>query len=258
MTKPLTLCSSGEHVNGILELVLQVGLGIVLSCYACWAGASTLQETQPNQVISINLQSVSPFQALLFLGTKYHVPLGIVIATPTKLCSPLKTIQFEHATVEQALTKVLSGSDYLWERDGDAYIVKPRAPGEAEEQILNLRLDRFSGSDTTIQGLGIILAGYIHSHLYPKEGYAGDILSTPESEHIPPFTLSNVTVKQVANYIVGLKNKGVWILYPKPDQPEKTQSQQLYTYGYSDDHDLILSLPCSNLRESAHKGSGEM
>lgn len=201
----------------------------------------------PTHVLSVHLQSVSPFQALILLGEKYHVPLGIVAGTSTKLCAPMRDIELKNVTAEQAFTDVLSGSDYVLKRQGAMFLVQPRTLSPADHHLLNLRFSRFSGVHTTIQGLGIFLQAYIYSRLHHSQGgYAVDILSSPDSEQVRPFTMVNATVEQIANHIVGLGHLGAWILYPesKSGGPNR-DARRLYIYGYLDDAPLLHALSCS-------------
>jgi hypothetical protein len=56
-----------------------------------------------------------------------------------------------------------------------------------------------------------------------------------------------VTVKQIANNIVSLDGKGVWILYPIPEATSQIAAvRRLYIYGYSDDSRTIADLSCDN------------
>lgn len=207
--------------------------------------ASQPSNPQPN-LLSIHLQNVSPFQAFIVLGEKYHVPLGIVVGASDKLCAPLRNVELKNVTAEQAFTDVLSGSDYVWKKEGTGFLIEPRTLSPADKHFLNLRFSRFSGTDTTIQGLGIILQGYIATRLHPSQGYALDILSSPDAEHFKPFTLSNATVEKIANHIVGLGHGGAWILYPESRNNDRTRSvRRLYIYGYLDDSPFLHALSCS-------------
>lgn len=64
----------------------------------------------------------------------------------------------------------------------------------------------------------------------------------------PPFSLHNVSVEQIANFIVSLGSKGVWTLTSNaPEEPanRKITDLRLNTYGYKDDVNALKSNLCS-------------
>jgi hypothetical protein len=94
-----------------------------------------------------------------------------------------------------------------------------------------------------------MLSGYITALLHPGQGHAGDILSSSDSEKTPPFSLHNVSVEQIANFIISLGSKGVWILTPTAPSElagkVKIADLHLRTYGYKDDANYLMSNICS-------------
>ena len=210
-------------------------------------GALALQAQSRPDVVSVNLQNVSPLQGVLRFAVENRIPLGVVLSPQAGLCDSTKTVTLKNVPIGRVFDGLLAGSDYGWFVEDGVFVVRPRTLPASSANMLGLKFEQFTGMKTTIQGLGIILAGYIHGKLRPDEGYAGDILASNNAESVGPLDLRDVTVKQIANQIVSLDGKGAWILYPVPEDPARAiDARRLYVYGYSDDSRVLTELSCAN------------
>lgn len=203
-------------------------------------------ETVSQQTFSFDMKNSSLLQGLLKFGSENQLPLGIVLQPGDLLCRTTRSLSIKEAPAGQIIEKILEGSDYVAENKRGVWTVMPRNIPAGSSYLLNTRMEQFGTMRTTLQGLGIILAGYIRAHLRPNEGYAGDIVSSTTAENVEPFTLHNVTVEETANHIVTLAGKGIWILYAVPDNPREVVARHLYIYGYKDDVGVIEGLSCKN------------
>ncbi len=195
------------------------------------------------KVFSLELQNVTPLQALISFSAQNRFPLGVVLSDQPSLCVRQKKLSFVNVTAEKLLDGLLSDSGYHWLLENGVFVIKPAPSDETADHILQLRYPQFQTMDTTMQGLGVILSGYIQSSLEPDKGYAGNILSSSESTRVKSFVLENVTVEQIANYIVSLDEKGAWILKTESQKPGRKIN--LNIYGYKDNAEVLAHLPCS-------------
>jgi len=209
--------------------------------------ASIQAGSRPRDLFNVSLQNVNSLQGVLKFATENRVPIGIILNSQISLCNSSRNVSLKSVRIGSVLDTLLAGSDYVWSIDNGVFLVKPRNLQESSNYVMDLKFERFTGMKSTIQGLGIILAGYIQGELRPREGYAGDILQSTDSEQVGPLDLTNVTVKQIANNIVSLDGKGVWVLYPIPENTSQIAAvRRLYIYGYSDDSRTIADLSCDN------------
>ena len=202
--------------------------------------------TVSRQTFSFDMKDSSLLQGLLKFGSENQLPIGIVLQPGDSLCRTTRSLSIKDAPAGQIIEKLLEGSDYVAEKKRGVWTIMPRKMPTGSSYLLNIRMEQFGTMRTTVQGLGIILAGYIRARLRPNEGYAGDIVSSTSAENVEPFTLHNVTVEEAANHIATLASKGLWILYPVPDHPSETSARHLYVYGYQDDAGVISALSCKN------------
>ena len=238
----LVICNS--HPESILFRLLRFSwllVALMVAVMPVKAGSRS------PDLFNVSLQNVNPLQGLLRFGMENHLPLEVILSSQAGLCHSTKNISLKSAPINSVMDAVLAGSNYVWSTEGGVIVIKPRTLPESSKYILGLKFERFTGMETTLQGLGIILNGYIQSKLHPAEGFAGDILQSPDAEKVGPLDLTNVTVEQIANQIVSQDGKGAWILYPIPDDVAKaTDVRRFYLYGYSDDSHALGNLSCAN------------
>lgn len=225
-----------EFFIGIVALIF--GVSAALS-------AETAKSQSGPELFSIEAHNTTSLQALMDFSAQNHVPLGIVLADHPSLCIPQTKLVLKNVTLEKILDTLLLHSGYTWSSRHGVYLIKPDLAAEQAGGILQLKYSRFESMETTMQGLGVVLSGYIQSRLEPDKGFAGNILSSTQSTTVKPFRLENVTVEQIANYIVSLDEKGVWILRTAPEGQSPAEKVALKIYGYKDDAAILAHMGCA-------------
>ena len=192
---------------------------------------------------SIDYQNTTALQALIDFSVRNQIPIGIVLVSDSGLCAPRERLAMKNAPAEKIMDSLLVNSGYAWSNNDGVFVIKPKVVPETSDRVLRLKYPRFKSTATTLQGLGIVLSGLIRSSL-ESGGYATSILSSSDSTTVKPFTLENVTVEEIANYIVRLNGKGAWILEPNPYESGQVKKGRLQIYGYGDDAGSLKSLSC--------------
>lgn len=132
------------------------------------------------QKISTSVDT-SVLRALIKFGSETRIPIGIVLDTvkPEKLCEEHRQFALQSRPVSEFLNRLLAQSSYVWFFDQGVILVRPAHVPDRSAQALEMKFDRFGRIPTTMQGIGIILSGWIYSRLHPEaRGFAGDILSS--------------------------------------------------------------------------------
>ena len=195
------------------------------------------------QKISTSVDT-SVLRALIKSGSETRIPMGIVLDTvkPEKLCEEHRQFTLQSRPVSEFLNRLLAQSSYVWFFDQGVILVRPAHLPDRVSQVLEMKFDRFGGIPTTMQGLGTVLSGWIHSELHPEaSGFAGDILSSPDAEQFPKLEVRNASVEQILNQIVLLGSKGIWLLRLRPDF-ERSKEVDLHTYSYKDDANALQAI----------------
>jgi hypothetical protein len=237
-----SLGSRSEHLFG-----LPVWLSCLAFAFSLASYALDQPPPDPQQEIRFDSRGGDILHGLLRLASERHLAMGMVLETSGKLCDRPRSSHFDDATLAEVIDGLLAGSGNKWFLRNGALEVRPNHVAEPETRILDMRFDVFNGMNTTIQGLGVILAGYVQSRLSGGGGIAGDILSSPDSEVIPPFTLRNVSVEQIADYIVSKGTKGAWLLYSPGSDGKHPPRFDLRTYGYKDDLGVLKRVTCRGM-----------
>lgn len=223
----------------------------LLACAIGAAAGGAASDHPPSahtERVSFAVYDQDILHALLRLGSQERIPMGIVLDNENTLCGARKTIEVTNVSLAQVMKTMLVGSYDTWGTNDGVITVKPKQIPDATARVLNMKFDKFGGGHTvtTIQGIGSVLSGWIDSTLHPGQGFAGDILSSPDSERIRPFTLRKASVEKILDYTVSLGSKGVWILHqPTVDSRGRFSDVDLHTYGYKDDSWVLKTLSCS-------------
>lgn len=218
--------------------------GIIILGFLPMASVAIDGNQARSTLFSVDLHNVTSLQGLIGFSVQNRIAIGIVLTPKPGLCGTLKRLALTNVTVRRIMDGLLNHSGYTWSYDNGVFVIRPRSIPASSEHILRLRYPVFKSSETTFQGLGITLSGSILSTLEPDAGYAASVLSSSESRKVKPFTLENVTVEQIADYIVGLDGKGAWILAPDPYDAIKGGKNGLRIYGYEDDARALKGLSC--------------
>lgn len=195
------------------------------------------------QTISISVDT-SVLAALVKLGSYTRTPIGIVLdaGKPDKLCGQNREITAQDRPMSEFLDELLAQSGYVWSLDGGVIVIRPAHLADRVSRVLSMKFANFGGTQTTMQGLGIILKQWVYARLHPEAGgFAGDILSSPDAEQFPQLDARNASVEQILNQIVTLGSKGMWLFQLSQDF-EHNRGIDLHTYSYKDDANALLAI----------------
>lgn len=105
---------------------------------------------------------------------------------------------------------------YAWKRSDQpgAFLVGPRLPRSVTKQFLELVDRQFGPTKDSLQGLEMTLWVHVRFILYPGQGVAGSILSSPHPKEYE-LEAKNATVQQILDRIA-LRTGGAWVLRPLP------------------------------------------
>ena len=180
--------------------------------------------------------------AIVSFGATKGIPIGVV-SEGSALCKAEPAGNYEADDPREALSNVLAVSAYTSNWVGTVLEVRPiQGVSPAAKRILTAGVARFGNQmDTTIHGLGIVLAGYIRGILHPDQGYAGEIISSTVDEKAPQFDLTETTTQGGADYLVSLGSKGVWFAF---EDSASGGDFTIRAYSYKNDTAALAHLPC--------------
>lgn len=177
----------------------------------------------------------SVYSALLRFGRENHIPLGLIVNA--ELCSTnVEKIDARQASVGAVLGKLADKiPSYVWKLEDSVVVVIPKSTPDATSDFLGLKVAPINIGEGVLQVQGAFAWMSMKAPIRPNEGTAFDMLTSVTAQHWPSLNLTNNTVEQVLNHLVGRKTGGAWVLYSFDDLKEGTDHQPFLLYDYSDD-----------------------
>jgi hypothetical protein len=175
----------------------------------------------PEGRVTFQCEHATPLDLVHAIGRQTRHPIGIVVGRDAKALSrTARRYDVQKVDGWSALQIAVEGTGYslqpehgVWELiAGD---LTPRQSG-----VLLLRLTDFrSGPNATMVFLGVQLVMWIGAALHPESGYAGSILGSTNDEVFTIAPIASTTVEELADRIVSMGSKGMWILRLGSDDP---------------------------------------
>jgi len=196
--------------------VAKYGIGVATFMSLCvnvQAQAGPMQRT----VTSFNVTGVSRIDAILMLAQRQRIPLGIEYAG-MQLFEPI-SVRLSQTDVQGAASAIFPlDAGFRISSDDGVLVISHRKVPAAPLNVLDTRLANFSIPKCSLQEAYIRLANQLLAQLTPPPGRRGITGSIPGagSVQIGPFTMSDVTVREVLNRIVREHGNAAWIVQVEP------------------------------------------
>jgi hypothetical protein len=156
--------------------------------------------------------SSTPLRAIIAIATADKIPMGIILGARQTLCEHQRNFSFSGMSTLQALQKASEGTGYVVILEQGVYEVKAPDLTEREQEVLAFRFPTFYSDPTTMSDLGAWLTGNVSSVIEGGGGFATDTLGSTDDEIIRIPVMKGLSAPQIANEIVKLGSKGVWIM----------------------------------------------
>lgn len=180
------------------------------------------------------------------MASANKIPLGIVLGAMPRLCDRKLSFNIKADSVESALSQALQGTGYVVSQQDHVYVLMPPDATLHELSLLDYRFDRFSATGYTVSGAGGMLGGYIVSVAEGGGGFAIDAISSVSAQKFDIKMISATTL-EIANHIVSLPGKGIWIFHPTVHTvPVSPSRDPIKIYGYEDDAASLGGITCES------------
>lgn len=194
--------------------------------------------------IKLTFSQTTPLKAILRIAMERKVSLGIVFGARPFLCMDKSDLQIDARDARGALDQILVGSGYEVSVENGVYVLRAADITPHESSLLNYRFDRFSSTNSTMADAGALLDGYILSVAEGGGGFAIHSSSSPSAKTFS-IKMQNATTTEIANRIVSLDRKGVWVFYPTPSRISESEGDTpIQVFAYNDNAAGLESLAC--------------
>jgi hypothetical protein len=119
---------------------------------------------------------------------------------------------------------------------------------QREQEVYTFKFSKFYADPTTMGDLGLRLTAYISDVIEGAGGFAIDTLGNTTDEVVTIPMMTELTTPQIANEIVKLGSKGIWIMQAvHGDTGPKVGSTIVKIYSYHNAVSDIARISCPQI-----------
>lgn len=187
----------------------------------------------------------TPFRAIIAIGLADHVPIGIAFGVKQSLCEQEQTYNFAGMSTLQALRKATEGTGYNLSLTGGVYELWAPDITQREHDVSTFKFSRFSAPPTTMTELGERLTGYVSTVIEGAGGFFIDTIGNTDDEIVTTTTMTDLSGPQIADQIVKLGSKGIWMMNAAHSDTEAKPGSTLFRiFSYHDSANTLQHLSC--------------
>lgn len=188
----------------------------------------------------------TPMNAVSAIALQSHAPIGIVIGEQqNKLCQTPVPFDIRDMTVKNALAKIGAASEYSLRDENGVLVLVASDLTRWQEAVLKHRFEAIGGDPkVTMSVMATRLTGWIRMAMGNVTTFAGATLYSPDSQEINMPALRDVSVEEVADFIVTRGDKGMWVLHGATENPTSPAELTVDIYSYHDDEASLRHLSC--------------
>jgi hypothetical protein len=216
----------------------------------CGIVSTTVTHTQTLEVetrnrVTLHMREASPMNAIVAAGEQSHYPIGVIIGDNWRpLCvNNHRSIDIDDSTPLEAITKIAGSAGYSVTVRGAALEVVGPDLAQWRQDILKHRYNFPAWSQITVAGLGDRLNGWMRMEIGHVQTY---ISSTGHAANSPRYDLDampSASTEEIANSIVTLGSKGIWVFRPITLTPASALDEEIRVFPY-DDPEELKSVAC--------------
>jgi hypothetical protein len=200
--------------------------------------------SHPSSHVTLHLSQTSALAAIIDIGKVSRQPLGIVLgANASAFCASQQKVDIEDESALDAVTRVVKPLKYSVETKQGVAVVEPDALAQWLTANLEHRYDFPALTGLTITSLGTRLDGWMKMEVGHAPGYAASTHHAPNAQRFDLGVMTSASTVEIADRIVSLGPKGVWMLGPNTSNPKGALDTDIRVAPY-DDPDALGSLNC--------------
>lgn len=226
--------------RNIGTLLLGCSLTIVHAQSRELNGCSTQMEYEPVLVANPGLRVTFKCQAssldlIQAVGRQTRIPIGVVLGRdPGVLTKKQHSYNFENVAAEVALREAAHDADYTLSQEGQVWVLIANDVTSRQSRLLSLRYQDFKeASPGSMVFIGAMLTMWMQHAAHPEiQSFMGSIGGSTNDEKLTLKVPPSSSTEEIANAIVSLGSKGIWILRAAPDDPNDAANDQVEIEPY--------------------------
>jgi hypothetical protein len=184
-------------------------------------GCRTPEEYQPSMVanaearVTFRCSLATPFDLIRAVGRQARQPIGVVIGRDaTTLYRTPRNYDLRKVDGLSALQAAIEGTGYSLRVEKGVWEVIAGDSSPRQSDLLTLRLTDFkTNPNSTMVVIGSQLTMWLGAAIHPEASYMASILGSTNDEQFTMAPIASATTEEIANRIVALGSRGLWILH---------------------------------------------
>jgi hypothetical protein len=162
--------------------------------------------------VTYTMPESTPFELVTAVAQQTHVPIGIVLGqNPDTLHEP-RSYDLRSVDARSALLEAIRGTGYSLKEESGVLEIYAADLTPRQRDLLSHRYQNFaSNPSSTMTELGVGLTIWMRAVSDPDHGAGGSTLSSTSDETFTLGPIPSATTEEIANRIVTLGSKGMWI-----------------------------------------------
>ena len=170
--------------------------------------------SNPGEKVTFACRDATALELIESTGRQTRVPIGIVFGQdPTVLSKTKRSYRLFDVDVMSALLEAVAGTGYKVGRSERGFLLIAADLNARQRQILTHKFADFPGaSNATMPELANSLTMWIEGEFDHPTVFMSSILGSTNDEQLTLRALPPSTAQQIADKIVSLGSRGMWIL----------------------------------------------
>jgi hypothetical protein len=211
------------RVGGIIVILLGGCIGCLFAQNEPLSGCISLPEFDPLLVmnagskVTFKCDRATPMDLIRATGRQTRIPIGIVLGEDLEaLSKPVYSYDLEEVDARDALLKAIEGTGYSLQNQNQVMVLIAGDVTQRQEEALTHLYSNFSSSNQTMVEIGANLTGWMWAEVDGAKGFGGSIGGSTNDERFTLKPIPSASTEEIANRIVSLGSKGMWILRADP------------------------------------------
>lgn len=174
--------------------------------------------SNPDSKVTFKCDRVTPLDLIQAIGRQARIPIGIVLGRdPSILSKPSRSYDLEKVDARLALQEAIQGTGYTLKEENQVMVLVSDNLTTRQEELLTHSYSDFGpGSNLTMVELGVALTMWMRVAIDHIAGFGGSIQGSLNDERFTVKPTQSPTTEEIANEIVSLGSKGIWIFRADP------------------------------------------
>jgi hypothetical protein len=198
--------------------------------------------------VTFDCRDATALDLIKSVGRQTRLPIGIVLGKdPDRLSKTKRDYRLFQVDAKSALLDAVTGTGYMISESGEGFILTADDLTSRQGEVSRQKIADFrAGSNTTMVELGSQLTMWLQSEVDHPQGFAASILYSTNEERFALGAVPTLTVQEIAQKIVSLGSKGMWILTTDPVQrsSEWRDKVEVEPYQHYSNQAVRCSTPC--------------